>query len=152
MTSAVLLRRGDLVEGLEETFGFGEGPDFVDEDEVEDQEGEEEVDEGEMERLVWGRVGGWVDWAVGWMDFRRDELDEEEGEGADADGEGQDGNRNGTRRKQKGRKNEGKGSKEVEGRREVATKKVAEEIPPIHGEGGWDDARWLINVATKLVW
>ena len=49
------------------------GVDFVDEDVLASELGEEEdldAEESELRRLVWGRVGGWVDWAVGWMDWR----------------------------------------------------------------------------------
>ena len=50
------------------------GVDFADQgigDEQDDSDSElDEYEEGELKKLVWGRVGGWVDWAVGWMDWR----------------------------------------------------------------------------------
>ena len=73
-----------------------EGPDFVDgvyddyEDELEGgvgMEGEGYVNESEMRRLVLGRVGGWVDWAVGWAVDFRGEDDGEVHENEDGDGD-----------------------------------------------------------------
>jgi hypothetical protein len=58
-------------EGDEEVGYFDDlGPDFVDEEEEGEEKGE---GEDEVKKLVVGRMGGWVDWAVGWMDFREDE-------------------------------------------------------------------------------
>ena len=60
------------------------GVDFVDQgigDDQDDSDSElDEYGEGELKKLVWGRVGGWVDWAVGWMDWRDglQGVDEEE--------------------------------------------------------------------------
>ena len=80
-----------------------DGPDFIgpaatehslefgDDDDEEDEEDEEYVDESEMRRVVLGRVGGWVDWAVGWIDLRGEGDDEEDGE----EGEGEDVERSG---------------------------------------------------------
>ena len=64
----------------------GVGVDFVNEEDreavaaelggEEDAE-DEEFEEGELKKLVWGRVGGWVDWAVGWVDRRAGEWEED---------------------------------------------------------------------------
>ena len=124
------------------------GPDFVDVDEEDEEEEGEEVDEGEMKKVVMGRVGGWVDWAVGWMDFRGE--GEEEGEDDNVE-EGREG-----------------GSKEgpdpVELQKRLRRKKKRDEEleggdgergvlrpPPEDGQAGtWSDAKWLLGVATKV--
>ena len=141
--------------------GEGVGPDFVDVDEGEgEEEGEGEVvDEGEMRRIVKGRIGGWVDWAVGWMDFRGEDGEgEEEGgdeeEQGDEFGEGQGDGKEALdvmelqkRLRRKKRRDEevedGDGSSGEPG---IVT-------PPPQGEdvGVWSDAKWLLGVATKVV-
>lgn len=124
-------------------FGTGvEGVDFVDEEEVDPEEG----DEGEMRRVVWGRVGGWVDWAVGWMDWRVDEAEGEgmegdevdEGEEKDLDGEG----------KRKRRRRRGEGDRIVVNRIDDVGRL---EVQPPVGDGGWKDAKWLLGVAGKIL-
>lgn len=120
-------------------------PDFVDgwgEDEEVDEE--MEVDEGEMRKVVMGRVGGWVDWAVGWLDLRGEEGDDEgEGEGEREGGE------------QKGELDP------VELQRRLRRKKKRDEevgvdamvgigvraAPEGERAGTWSDARWLLHVA-----
>lgn len=126
---------GKGVEGME--------PDFVDLDER-DLELEERdlgsVDEGEMRRLVMGRVGGWVDWMVGWMDFRASD-DEESGEVGDVVEEGEgveeavdDGSRKGERIRED----------------DTAGLERRVDIVPAPGAGGgaWDDAKWLLRIAA----
>lgn len=142
------------------------GPDFVnaEEDGGGEEEGEE-VDEGEMKRVVMGRVGGWVDWAVGWMDFRGE--GEEEGDvdaGADAGG--------GAVKEEE--EEEGGGGKEggassrgevdpVELQKRLRKKKKRWDDEAERGSRGtnfmssapeqagvWSDAKWLLGVATKV--
>lgn len=129
----------------------GMEPDFIDLDERDLEPRERDpmgVDEGEMRRLVMGRVGGWVDWMVGWMDFRG--LEDEDGEG-ELEDENSDID---------------KGVNEGEGREEVLddTTGIQDVIGvddtvrleggvstfPAPGAGGgvWDDARWLLRVAA----
>ncbi|MCJ1399037.1 hypothetical protein MMC11_002239 [Xylographa trunciseda] len=127
-------------EGREEYFGGG--VDFV-------EEGEEDVwedEDGEMRRVVWGRVGGWVDWAVGWMDWR---VDGEEGEEREEGMNGEVGQEevekvDGRRR----RRRRGEGDRIVMLRRENVEKL---EVPPPEGDGGWKDAAWLLGVAKKVL-
>lgn len=118
---------------------FG-GVDFVEGGEEEEGEGEE----GEMRRVVWGRVGGWVDWAVGWMDWRVDEEGEGEWE-ADAEREG-DGEEDGERKRRRRRRGEAD---------TIVVNRVDEvgrlEVPPPEGDGGWKDAQWLLGVAKKIL-
>lgn len=108
-------------------------PDFVDLDEWDREEGGEVVavmDEGEMRKLVLGRVGGWVDWMVGWMDLRG--LGEEDGdEGMDekvdeAEEKGQEGWRPSDR-------------EDVDGGSGLPA--------PGPGGGAWEDAKWLLSIA-----
>ncbi|MCJ1226546.1 hypothetical protein MMC12_003198 [Toensbergia leucococca] len=133
------------LDGKEQIAMEMSGPDFVDADEeVEEMwmaDGEE-MDEGEMKSVVWGRVGGWVDWAVGWMDFRVDgdgkDVEEKEGDGSDESGDG-------GLDKEKAEE-----AKENEDEREMAVEeKVLEILPPV--QGGWRDAKWLLDVAAKIV-
>lgn len=132
------VNKGDegVVKGME-------GPDFVDPGEFEEgvSEGEEEVDEGEMRRVVMGRARGWVDWAVGWMDFRgEEEWEGEEGDVLDRrDGEG---------RKRRGRGKEARGG---EGGEEGGQRAVAGPAPQGDGKGVLADAKWLLGVASKIV-
>ena len=116
---------------------FGWGVDFVD-------EGDEEVgddEEGEMRRVVWGRVGGWVDWAVGWMDWRVDGEEEEE-ERDKRVGQEEVEKVDGRRRRRD------EGDRIVMLRREIPEKL---EVPPPEGDGGWKDAAWLLGVAKKVL-
>lgn len=118
------------------------GPDFVDVEEGDEEgRGEEDVDEGEMRKVVMGRVGGWVDWAVGWMDMR--------GEDVEDDG-GSEGGVGGT-----------KGEVDpVELQKRLRKKKRDEELeggtsgvgkPPEGDQAGvWSDAKWLLGVARKV--
>lgn len=116
------------------------GPDFVDVDE--EGRGGEDVDEGEMRRVVMGRVGGWVDWAVGWMDMRGEDVEDE---GASEE-EGVAGTKGGL--------------DPVELQKRLRRKKRDEELEggtrgvgkPPEGEqaGVWSDAKWLLGVASKV--
>ncbi len=127
--------------GADEGEGEGEGemmgPDFVDVDE-EGGEGED-VDEGEMRKVVMGRVGGWVDWAVGWMDMRGEDF----GDDDDGDEEGVCGELDPMElQKRLGRK---KRDEDMEG----GTGGV--DMPPEGEQAGvWSDARWLLGVARKV--
>lgn len=128
------------------------GPDFVDVEEGGEEQGEE-TDEGEMKRVVMGRVGGWVDWAVGWMDFRgegeeEEDADEVEGEGA-AKGEYGEAESKGEldpveldKRLRNKRKKDDEAETGGEGTNAVSS-------APEQG-GVWSDARWLLGVASKV--
>lgn len=121
------------------------GPDFVNVEE--EEEGvEEDVDEGEMRRLVMGRFGGTIDWAVGWMDFRGEGEDEEEDAGVDQE-------------------NRMKGELDpVELQKRLCKKKRRDDEatcgnnakglvrPPPEGNQAsvWNDAKWLLGLATKI--
>ncbi|MCJ1475238.1 hypothetical protein MMC13_003900 [Lambiella insularis] len=120
--------------------------DFVDGD------GEEDDDEGEMRRVVWGRVGGWVDWAVGWMDFRADGEEEREGREGEDEDEGGEGQGNREEDKQTDGRRRRKRREEID---RVVMQKQDEvqtlEVPPPQGGGGWNDAAWLLGVAKKAL-
>lgn len=145
-------RRGSSgKEGIAE--GRGEdvvGPDFVDMEKNEEDEEEEgdEINESEMRKVVMGRVGGWVDWAVGWMDFK--------GEGEDGDDTEQDENAN----DEDGPKSRGE-LDHIELQKRLRKKKKRDEelevrsddkgvvASPPEQAGVWDDAKWLLTVATN---
>lgn len=124
------------------------GPDFVDMEEDEDEEEGEEVDENEMKKVVMGRVGGWVDWAVGWMDFRVD--GEEDGDGGEDGDEQSD-----VQAKNKGQLDP------VELQKRLRKKKRRDDeletgpddksvvVSPPEQAGIWNDAKWLLTVATN---
>lgn len=109
---------------------------------------EEEVDEGEMRKIVMGRVGGWVDWAVGWMDFR--------GEGED-EGDVDDGLLENGEERSSVRSNPEKYDIRPE-LDEIGTEMgerllVGAPPPPPSpaGDGMWTDTKWLLGVASKIV-
>ncbi|KAI4254871.1 MAG: hypothetical protein L6R42_007006 [Xanthoria sp. 1 TBL-2021] len=114
-------------------------PDFVDLDERdwEEEEVVEVMDEGEIRKLILGRVGGWVDWMVGWMDLRGLGDDDGTGEG-EVD--------------EKVDEVEEKGH---EGRRPLDEddKGISEGVmglpAPELGGGAWEDAKWLLKVAAN---
>ena len=137
-----------------------EGVVHGDEEEHKGDEGGEEEDfnEAEMKKVVLGRVGGWVDWAVGWMgdsEGRREEEEDDDDESEDAlpleeVGEVVLG--------RKGRKTGDVG--EMEG-----DTMIGDIFPPpptapgsVMSEGGggtpagrmWDDAKWLLSVARQV--
>lgn len=151
-----------------------EGPDFVDErDEREmrnvlgigdvevGEEGEEEedgdgvmgVDEREMRRVVMGRIGGWVDWAVGWLDLGdgvEGDLDVEEegyGEGTGGFGAGAEGELDVEEVKRRLGAKAG-----VESQDGVGVRDGRVLPPPPAGDqaGILSDARWLLTIAGKL--
>ena len=127
-------------------------PDFVDIDEAFDEEAEEEMDEGEMKKLVLGRLGGWVDWAVGWMDLRVDDTErwedrrEEEiagdglAEGGDVEGQGknEDGKREPMEKRNRALTERGDAGNKLD-------------VAPPAEEGGWKDAAWFLGMASKVL-
>lgn len=158
------------------------GPDFVNPDQEEaelldsnyDEAGIDlDINEVEMRKIILGRVGGWVDWAVGWMDVRGEEFDEgvdegdevedgrERGLGDDAVEGGEGGGGDGARgeldaveleRRLKGKigGRDERGEIGVEGGGVDGAGGVDK---PVEGEqaGVWDDAKWLLGVARKVV-
>ena len=128
-------------------------PDFVDVEEGE-EEGEE-VDEGEMKRVVMGRVGGWVDWAVGWMDFRGEgeeegDVDEAEADRAANDEDGEavtKGELDLVELQKRLRKKKRKDDEAETGGEGLKTMSSAPEQA-----GVWSDAKWLLGVATKVAY
>ncbi|MCJ1287058.1 hypothetical protein MMC26_006406 [Xylographa opegraphella] len=132
---------GGMMGMAEDEGDFGGGVDFVD---GEEDMGEDE--EGEMRRVVWGQVGGWVDWAVGWMDWRVDGEEEEEGEREDRVG-GEVGGEEVGMVVDGRRRRAGSDRVFMLRREEPGTL----EVPPPEGDGGWKDAAWLFGVATKVL-
>lgn len=143
---------GDRVREEEEKEEIG--PDFVNVEEVEEEEGEE-IDEGEMKRVVMGRVGGWVDWAVGWMDFRGEGEEEGDADEAEAEADGAAMEEN-AEAMMKGELDP------VELQKRLRKKKRKDDEAETGGEGTntvssapeqagvWSDAKWLLRVASKV--
>jgi len=126
-----------------------EGPDFVDGGEEEGEgvdDGEGEVDEVELRRLTREKgfgLGGWVDRFIGWSLFRVEDEERVGGDGgldgrlAEGDGLGSEGRR-----------------KRLENERVVRApmdERIEDIPPPGDGEGGWQDAAWLLGVASKVI-
>ena len=139
---------GERVSGEIERDRLSEiGVDFV-------EESEEEGEEGEMRKLVWGRVGGWVDWAVGWMDFR---IDGEEEEGPAEEEALDEINHSGNIPERQGQEESGmkRRRKRDEGDRinvqQLENVGTVDVQPPKNGEGIWKDAAWLLSVASKVI-
>lgn len=135
------------VEGREGAFGAG--PDFV--DGVEEEEGEsagekEEVDEIELQRSTREKgfgLGGWVDNLIGWTLFRVDDDERKESDGKVNDKDAEE-----VRPECKAR-----GKRQGSERVMVAPSDENREVvpPPEDGEGGWQDAAWLLSVASKII-
>ena len=127
----------------------GVGVDFVNEEDreeagiLEDEEDEDEADEateGEMRKMVRGRVGGWVDWAVGWADFRTGDLEDDEDEqdrvAASASATGKK-----TKKRHELRYEETKDLEDLD--------KPTRPAPAEEGILG--DAKWLLGVAKSII-
>lgn len=113
-----------------------------------------EVDEGEMKRIVMGRVGGWVDWAVGWIDFKSFGENESDIEPVEIEEGGEV-------------ENYAKGMSEFNHDKRPAPDQLKGEEEKIQditdvfrddkpnpvslGEGGWSDAKWLLEVAGSII-
>ncbi|KAI9890662.1 MAG: hypothetical protein M1814_003731 [Vezdaea aestivalis] len=121
-------------------------PDFVDEEEIERRYLEEVLDEAEISQLTRQRgfgLGRWMDRLVGWSLFAVEEQDDESGAPHESTSTRLEEN---VRRKRR-----------EEGERIV----LAERPPPAPegrpgegqaaGEGGWQDAAWLLSVASKVI-
>lgn len=133
-------------------------PDFV----TPERELLPDLDEGEMKRIVMGRVGGWVDWAVGWIDFKSSGENEtispmEIEEAGEIEERGEIKN-NAERHEGKSEFNHGKrpASDQLKGGEENfqnTTGVFRDDIPnPVpSGEGGWSDAKWLLEVAGSII-
>ncbi|KAL9125582.1 MAG: hypothetical protein Q9217_005232 [Psora testacea] len=160
-TKLVKSRRGSAAnaEGTKEGSAAGciVGPDFVnveDEEEMVGNDGEEgeEVNEGEMKKVVMGRIGGWVDWAVGWMDFRVEEEEEDEDRSDRVEQTHEPQNDKGLDVEEVKRRLELK-KRRLEGANEDdADGGVSVPLPPEGQEASLvNDAKWLLRVASKIV-
>lgn len=147
--SRVNLRRGSV--GAERGALLIE-PDFV----TPERELLPDLDEGEMKRIVMGRVGGWVDWALGWIDFKSSgEI--ETISPAEIEERGEIKN-NAERHERKSEFNcdNRPASDQLIGEEEnlqnmlgVLRGDIPNPVPS--GEGGWSDAKWLVEVAGSII-
>ena len=133
-------------------------PDFVTpEREILGSELLPEVDEGELTRIVTGRVGGWVDWAVGWMDFKsfgENEGDMESGEieqGGEVKNHGEiyEGKPGWNHEKRPPPEELMGGEEKNQDITDIFRDDISNPLSP--GEGGWSDAKWLLGVAGSIV-
>ncbi|MCJ1344650.1 hypothetical protein MMC31_002853 [Peltigera leucophlebia] len=155
LTSRPSSRRGSV--GVERGAILIE-PDFVTpEREILSSELLPEVDEGEMKRIVMGRVGGWVDWAVGWIDFKSFGENESDVEPVEIE-EGVEVKNHGERDEGKPEWNHDKPPAPEELRREGEKNQDISDAfrddisnPLSSGEGGWSDAKWLLGVAGSII-
>lgn len=132
------------------------GVDFADQAmlDAEDDSGSEldEFEEGELKKLVWGRVGGWVDWAVGWMDWRDglEGVDEEEDDISSSQEKSQI--QEGLKQRLKKKATIKLDGVQVDVSSNVSLMGYADPIPiPPETAGVIGDAKWLIGVASKLI-
>lgn len=132
-------------------------PDFVTpEREILGSELLPEVDEGEMKRIVMGRVGGWVDWAVGWIDFKTfgesetiSPGDIEEGGEVKNYGERDEGKSESNHDKRPASDQLKGGEGNLHDTTDVFRGDIPNSVPS--GEGGWSDAKWLLEVAGSII-
>ena len=115
---------------------------YVDGDEDEDDW--ESEDEEEVKGLVWGRVGGWVDWAIGWMDFRTDGEEDEEVVG-ERERERIEAEDKGKRRRRK------REEMRYEGTRDLRLPSSGGPAPEGEEAGITGDAAWLLKVAKNIL-
>lgn len=119
------------------------GPDFVSLDEkleaIEIDNGQ--ADEAAVRRLLKGDragVGSWMGSLLGWSLFSVEEDDDEEEESDAADGEMTDGSS----------LSRSASAKSLGGVADIPEERIP---PPRSDEGGWQDAAWLLSVASKVL-
>ncbi|ROW06469.1 hypothetical protein VMCG_04352 [Cytospora schulzeri] len=124
---------------------FVPGPDFVNLDEKLEATGFEQDtsqdDEADVRRLVKSgnaRPSTWFGNILGWALFSVEENDEDE----ETDGEGSDG-------EEEASMPETPLERQFEGATSLSEQRMP---PPKVDEGGWQDAAWLLSVASKVAW
>lgn len=132
-------------------------PDFViPEREILGSELLPEVDEGEMKRIVMGRVGGWVDWAVGWIDFKTfgenetiSPVEIEEGGEVENYAERDEGKSEFNHEKRPASDQLQAWEESLQDSTDIFRGDIPNQVPS--GEGGWSDAKWLLKVAGSIL-
>lgn len=124
---------------------FAPGPDFVNLDENLEATGVEQDtiqdDEADVRRLVKSgnaRPSTWFGNILGWALFSVEENDEDD----EADGEGSD-------LEEEASVPETPLERQFEGVTSLSEQRM---LPPKVDEGGWQDAAWLLSVASKVAW
>lgn len=165
--SGFLMQQQQGREGQEGYFdaALGAGPDFVDAEieaeEEDDRIGDVEEGEDEEVRMLARQrgfgFGGFVDRLVGWTLFNVDE-DREESEREDERAEEDPHKVAARRRAEMMRRREllerTASSSALAAQRESATAAAQEEMSAATGDGGqggWQDAAWLLSVASKVI-
>ncbi|KAK8177188.1 hypothetical protein IWX90DRAFT_447231 [Phyllosticta citrichinensis] len=128
-------------------------PDFVDDEGSSIAEDDEEVARLARERGF--GLGGWMDKLMGWTLFSVDE-DGEETTDDDDDDDNESDDLTGGDDTQRRREMEVKRRRDewarIEAASRAAKEKKLEELPePRDSEGGWQDAAWLLSVASKVL-
>ncbi|KAK8180319.1 uncharacterized protein BKA78DRAFT_61149 [Phyllosticta capitalensis] len=126
-------------------------PDFVDDEGSSIAEDDEEVARLARERGF--GLGGWMDKLMGWTLFSVDEDGEETTDDESDDLTAGDNNGDEVQRRRemevKRRRDEWA---RIEAASRAAQEKKLEDLPePRDSEGGWQDAAWLLSVATKVL-
>ena len=161
MSGFVIQQQGR--EGQEAYFdaALGAGPDFVDAEMEAEEESErigdvEEGEDDEVRRLARQRgfgFGGFVDRLVGWtlfnVDEDREESEREDG-GAEEPQEAAARRRDEVMRRRELLERTASSSALAAQRERAAV--AEEEMPADNGnQGGWQDAAWLLSVASKVI-
>ncbi|MCJ1312802.1 hypothetical protein MMC25_006478 [Agyrium rufum] len=139
------------------------GPIFVDD---EGNRIEWTDEDGEIGKLIKGRVGGWVDYFVGWMDFRGEGEGNGDGDGdmdiIDEEEEDEDESDDTPCRTGKGkprqviarleRRSTDRQRSALSGEDDSTTMGEQSQVQAPGGKDGvFSDARWLLDVATKAI-
>ena len=144
--------------------------DFADDEGFDEEEGDEngdlDAEESELRRLVYARVGGWVDWAVGWMDWRDglegvlgEEDEEDSGNGEKQEGRTKTGEEQQETGAEKGRERR-KRREELRYAETVAMGSTRGDVVPTvppparqgeRGAGVVGDTRWFLGLARKIL-
>ncbi|KAF2399064.1 hypothetical protein EJ06DRAFT_479360 [Trichodelitschia bisporula] len=122
----------------------GSRPDFVDKEEEESSAGEDEV--AQLTRQTGFGLGGLVDRLVGWSLFDLEEREDTTDDEADEETDAEVAKRRDERAKQRKEALE-------QASRNAAVHLENQQAPrPADDEGGWNDAAWLMSVASKVLW
>ena len=165
MSGLVMQQQGRESQEAYFDAALGAGPDFVDaEIEVEEEEGERigDVEEGEDEEVrMLARqkgfgFGGFVDRLVGWTLFN---VDEDREESEREDGKPEEPQEIAARRRAELKRRREllertASSSALAAQRERAAAEEEEQMPVATGDGdqgGWQDAAWLLSVASKVI-
>ncbi|KAK7555876.1 hypothetical protein IWX49DRAFT_571468 [Phyllosticta citricarpa] len=126
-------------------------PDFVD-DEGSSIAAEDDEEVARLARERGFGLGGWMDKLMGWTLFSVDEDGEETTDDDDDSDELTPGDHDSQRRREMEVKRRRDEWARIEAASRAAKEKKLEDLPePRDSEGGWQDAAWLLSVASKVL-